>query len=74
MNTADLCTKLKELDINFNEEEHMKEECKDIRGKELATYISKITKLIEGNTESGDPSSAARNVEKEETFQTLAMK
>ena len=63
MNTADLYTKLKELDINFNEEEHMKEECNDIRGQELVTYISKITKLIEGKTKSGDPSSAAGNGE-----------
>ena len=61
MNTADLCTKLKELDINFNEEEHMKEECNDIRGQELVTYMSKIIKLIEGNAESGDASSAAGN-------------
>ena len=63
MNTADLCTKLKELDINFNEEEHMKEEYNETRGQELVTYISKITKVIEENAKSGDRSSAAGNGE-----------
>ena len=41
----------------------MKEESKNIRGQELVTYISTITKLLQRNAESGDPSSAAGNEE-----------
>ena len=41
----------------------MKKECNEIRGQELVTYISKITKLIEGNTEKRGPSSADGNGE-----------
>ena len=70
MNTANLCAKLKELDINFNEEEHMKDECNDIKGQEFVSFMGKIIKLIEGNAESGDASSTAGNRDEENPTKT----